>query len=143
MRISEWRSDVCSSDLLAAELLQRRQRAVALAEALHAPTLRIDADQLRARRGLADRGRQLGHLRPGGEVALEQDHAGAGVVLQPVALLGIQFGAGDADHEHGRWTSGMTNRIVAQRSEEHTSELQSLMRISYAVFCLNKKKKKV
>src|SRR3546814_7695013 len=30
---------------------------------------------------------------------------------------------------------------VALRSEEHTSELQSLMRISYAVFCLNKKKK--
>src|SRR3546814_9783480 len=32
--------------------------------------------------------------------------------------------------------------IVANRSEEHTSELQSLMRISYAVFCLKKKKKK-
>src|SRR3546814_3489788 len=32
-------------------------------------------------------------------------------------------------------------RIVPQRSEEHTSELQSLMRISYAVFCLKKKKK--
>src|SRR3546814_3119339 len=31
-------------------------------------------------------------------------------------------------------------RHVADRSEEHTSELQSLMRISYAVFCLNKKK---
>src|SRR3546814_2536983 len=31
--------------------------------------------------------------------------------------------------------------IVAARSEEHTSELQSLMRISYAVFCLKKKKK--
>src|SRR3546814_9291471 len=31
---------------------------------------------------------------------------------------------------------------AAPRSEEHTSELQSLMRISYAVFCLNKKKKK-
>src|SRR3546814_3672368 len=30
---------------------------------------------------------------------------------------------------------------AAMRSEEHTSELQSLMRISYAVFCLNKKKK--
>src|SRR3546814_3983328 len=29
---------------------------------------------------------------------------------------------------------------VAERSEEHTSELQSLMRISYAVFCLKKKK---
>src|SRR3546814_3320659 len=33
-------------------------------------------------------------------------------------------------------------RGVGRRSEEHTSELQSLMRISYAVFCLNKKKKK-
>src|SRR3546814_8744230 len=32
-------------------------------------------------------------------------------------------------------------RIVIPRSEEHTSELQSLMRISYAVFCLKKKKK--
>src|SRR3546814_3690440 len=33
--------------------------------------------------------------------------------------------------------------IVEQRSEEHTSELQSLMRISYAVFCLTKKTKKL
>src|SRR3546814_9060237 len=33
-------------------------------------------------------------------------------------------------------------RLLATRSEEHTSELQSLMRLSYAVFCLNKKKKK-
>src|SRR3546814_3217593 len=32
-----------------------------------------------------------------------------------------------------------TQRIAEQRSEEHTSELQSLMRISYAVFCLKKK----
>src|SRR3546814_2264792 len=31
--------------------------------------------------------------------------------------------------------------VIGLRSEEHTSELQSLMRISYAVFCLNKKKK--
>src|SRR3546814_1502095 len=35
---------------------------------------------------------------------------------------------------------GSTRRIFAGRSEEHTSELQSLMRISYAVFCLKKKK---
>src|SRR3546814_9166555 len=33
-------------------------------------------------------------------------------------------------------------RLIAKRSEEHTSELQSLMRISYAVFCLKKKNKK-
>src|SRR3546814_5599647 len=37
------------------------------------------------------------------------------------------------DPWHGRW--------AMDRSEEHTSELQSLMRISYAVFCLKKKKK--
>src|SRR3546814_3743792 len=36
----------------------------------------------------------------------------------------------------------MINTPLALRSEEHTSELQSLMRISYAVFCLKKKKKK-
>src|SRR3546814_2376147 len=35
-----------------------------------------------------------------------------------------------------------TTRRSWMRSEEHTSELQSLMRISYAVFCLKKKKKK-
>src|SRR3546814_1587981 len=34
----------------------------------------------------------------------------------------------------------VTQLDVVQRSEEHTSELQSLMRISYAVFCLKKKK---
>src|SRR3546814_7985717 len=39
--------------------------------------------------------------------------------------------------DKGRW--GVVNR-QGQRSEEHTSELQSLMRISYAVFCLTKKK---
>src|SRR3546814_8981663 len=42
-------------------------------------------------------------------------------------------------------TQGISRRALASdddRSEEHTSELQSLMRISYAVFCLKKKKKK-
>src|SRR3546814_7302663 len=36
----------------------------------------------------------------------------------------------------------ISRRISSTRSEEHTSELQSLMRISYAVFCLKKKKNK-
>src|SRR3546814_1827845 len=36
---------------------------------------------------------------------------------------------------------GAGNRLAGRRSEAHTSELQSLMRISYAVFCLKKKKK--
>src|SRR3546814_5932785 len=38
--------------------------------------------------------------------------------------------------------SGRDGGELADRSEEHTSELQSLMRISYAVFCLKKKKKR-
>src|SRR3546814_8184107 len=38
--------------------------------------------------------------------------------------------------------AGGVTRCLAVRSEEHTSELQSLMRISYAVFCLKKKKPK-
>src|SRR3546814_14541037 len=44
------------------------------------------------------------------------------------------------DHSDHRITlGGVRLRIHQQRSEEHTSELQSLMRISYAVFCLKKK----
>src|SRR3546814_5225640 len=39
----------------------------------------------------------------------------------------------------GKPIAGALNLIGADRSEEHTSELQSLMRISYAVFCLKKK----
>src|SRR3546814_4131444 len=52
--------------------------------------------------------------------------------------------AGDRDRDprsDGRLAEKPHHRTEA-RSEEHTSELQSLMRISYAVFCLKKKKKK-
>src|SRR3546814_1746105 len=45
------------------------------------------------------------------------------------------------DFVHGRPIAD-PYRWLEQRSEEHTSELQSLMRISYAVFCLKKKKKR-
>src|SRR3546814_5105749 len=40
------------------------------------------------------------------------------------------------------WYDAYAPRLFLKRSEEHTSELQSLMRISYAVFCLKKKKHK-
>src|SRR3546814_5055139 len=50
----------------------------------------------------------------------------------------------ETDNDRVRMAEGyhdrLVDRIVAGRSEEHTSELQSLMRISYAVFCLKKKK---
>src|SRR3546814_2636628 len=50
---------------------------------------------------------------------------------------------GDNEFDAPNWLMGMGQRRVGEkgRSEEHTSELQSLMRISYAVFCLKKKKK--
>src|SRR3546814_4504546 len=41
---------------------------------------------------------------------------------------------------YGAFQLGSTSTMPLARSEEHTSELQSLMRISYAVFCLKKKK---
>src|SRR3546814_4626905 len=40
---------------------------------------------------------------------------------------------------YGLWPLRKVRRAISERSEEHTSELQSLMRISYAVFCLKKK----
>src|SRR3546814_9139990 len=46
-----------------------------------------------------------------------------------------------AAQARGRSHFGVASRFNRFRSEEHTSELQSLMRISYAVFCLKKKKK--
>src|SRR3546814_5816404 len=48
-----------------------------------------------------------------------------------------------SDEERRRFGTGgeVGKRTDTMRSEEHTSELQSLMRISYAVFCLKKKKK--
>src|SRR3546814_3152666 len=58
-------------------------------------------------------------------------------------LLGIRSCIGPADHGPALGGSlGQRLQGGARRSEEHTSELQSLMRISYAVFCLKKKKNK-
>src|SRR3546814_2295788 len=74
-------------------------------------------------------------------------------------LDGVGAGAGPRDvhrmsahldleplHAHRRAGHVAARRLADQRrvrSEEHTSELQSLMRISYAVFCLKKKKKTI
>src|SRR3546814_7680776 len=87
-----------------------------------------------------DRG-QLGVV-VGGEIAREADIGGL-VDLPAVAghRAAAQFERGAAQllgKRPGR-TAERPHRRVG-RSEEHTSELQSLMRISYAVFCLKKKK---
>src|SRR3546814_5651543 len=48
----------------------------------------------------------------------------------------------EATHQSSRTAPPRRDKGAITRSEEHTSELQSLMRISYAVFCLKKKKRK-
>src|SRR3546814_1106179 len=57
-----------------------------------------------------------------------------------VAGLALELEPGKADARHGVQL-GRLGQLLGERSEEHTSELQSLMRNSYAVFCLKKKKK--
>src|SRR3546814_3834083 len=105
MRISDWSSDVCSSDLYGnvARFLGhyvRDRGLMPLAEGIHRLTGLPAANWK-----LADRG----CLEPGCFADI--------VVFDPATI---------ADH-------------ATYRSEEHTSELQSLMRISYAVVCLKKK----
>src|SRR3546814_7950402 len=58
-----------------------------------------------------------------------------------VSSIGDDFGGGLYSTGAGSKITATDLAIAVQRSEEHTSELQSLMRISYAVFCLKKKKK--
>src|SRR3546814_1031101 len=66
--------------------------------------------------------------------------------LQPYSIVGAsrtRLGGNGRDIDGGALAAGSCATappLVAGRSEEHTSELQSLMRISYAVFCLKKKK---
>src|SRR3546814_3010902 len=67
------------------------------------------------------------------------------LVADAVQLVGgnARFDVGFEHDQHGcRSGTGFTHLLLlfGSRSEEHTSELQSLMRISYAVFCLKKKK---
>src|SRR3546814_10317417 len=62
--------------------------------------------------------------------------------LAPLSLGGIPRGGEALEHRVGLGAFGQRRQppdFEAARSEEHTSELQSLMRISYAVFCLKKK----
>src|SRR3546814_8343317 len=116
MRISDWSSDVCSSDLAGGRRV-RADRLGQLRQPQLPPQLRaVDAVPRRHDRG-----------RAGGAVRARPGPRAAGARRpRPVAAAG----------EAARGV-GATVRTAA-RSEEHTSELQSLMRISYAVFCLKK-----
>src|SRR3546814_4429879 len=122
MRIRDWSSDVCASDLLRAECAVgerclrrwRRDQVLRPRKAIEGPwhigvefTAPVDGIDIESERILAQ------HVGRSGRLDLDGQHRGPA------------RGAGQA--------------AALIRSEEHTSELQSLMRISYAVFCLKKK----
>src|SRR3546814_9504616 len=104
MRISDWSSDVCSSDL------------------------RVECRQAGARSEDRRSGRQEceGNREPRREIP---------------KLGRKRDQSRERDGKMGRSVGSGPGRCA--RSEEHKSELQSLMRISYAVFCLKKKKKNI
>src|SRR3546814_1027620 len=114
MRISDWSSDGCSSDLV-----------------------RRAGDMREPRAPLRD---QMLDRRPRPGMIVDHDRGVAGAV-EPRAhhhhgQPRRQIGGEEISVDFGRH-----DEQAIDRSEEHTSELQSLMRISYAVFCLKKKNK--
>src|SRR3546814_9534671 len=114
MRISDWSSDVCSSDLFAAPI----------AIEPHAEHIVRGLEKIYAAKGAVCEFDIDPEARFHGEPGDLQELLGN--------LLENAF----------KWARSrvlLSVRNGADRSEEHTSELQSLMRISYAVFCLNKK----
>src|SRR3546814_4990597 len=121
MRMSDWTSDVCSSDLL---LLRPAAGA-------------RDAGDRDRDVGVAVRQRARGHRPSGGERYLAEGFEDFAAHFE-LGLLGVGRIGDKATREHVAASRNVGER-GADRSEEHKSELQSLMRISYAVFCLKKK----
>src|SRR3546814_9698648 len=122
MRISDWSSDVCSSDLFTGYVAYLKDVKIA------------------------------GPLSVWGSVGLATGYRRHDVL--PIALIGPKLDVGqraalrvgyapklgDVNDTH---LVHFALELKLGRSEEHTSELQSLMRISYAVFCLKTKIKKI
>src|SRR3546814_9526027 len=120
MRISDWSSDVCSSDLgiaeIAAEKRARRPRACPEI-ALKCPVRFFHAAQ--------DATFHLANSQNRNKTSATRQS------LSSPAMNHVEY-----------LRRRILQDVSSERSEEHTSELQSLMRISYAVFCLKKKKQK-
>src|SRR3546814_5408369 len=70
-------------------------------------------------------------------ISIPEEYGGLGLSMEEEALVIAELCKASVAF---RSVLGTNVGIGSQRSEEHTSELQSLMRISYAVFCLQKKK---
>src|SRR3546814_6998216 len=113
MRISDWSSDVCSSDL--------RKAAPSTSNILGARPCTPMTAWVRS-----------GPVRSCRTPACKS-HQG------PIAWLQSPWTSADSGLSPKVPSPSLLNQNLSRRSEEHTYELQSLMRISYAVFCLKKK----
>src|SRR3546814_6453306 len=135
MRISDWSSDVCASDLLGKQQGEQDHAAFGIDLAV---------DQFGAEAALERHDRRH---RLAGVVAeafeRHQEAAPGPVRVHQVARGARQREPAPREFVPGEQFAGVAlargGDIRMARSEEHTSELQSLMRISYAVFCLKKK----
>src|SRR3546814_181308 len=157
MRISDWSSDVCSSDLelqlMLLQPLDAETTYTAVITNITLPSTGLEANSSACRIASTD-------------ILLPWT-----TIQQSPAVTGrIRFHVRQVQHAEQRWQQAMTDPVLRQtsyiagthhfsggrratnrscgdyrqnvsevRSEEHTSELQSLMRISYAVFCLKQK----
>src|SRR3546814_7318100 len=127
MRISDWNSDVCSSDLLAPGTLTPEalkadiETGVYLTELIGQGVNPVTGDYSRGASGFVIRGGQLA------EPIAEFTVAG-----NLIDMFGALTPADDLVFRQS--VNVPTLRIHGMRSEEHTSELQSIMRIPYAIF---------
>src|SRR3546814_4310991 len=126
MRISDWSSDVCSSDLPRRPASSRRS--CALLQGNGGVAL---FEQFRRRIAVQVIEHRLDRLHRQFEVGVDLDVDQAAAFLDPGLFLRLV-----PELLRGQVLAPAQHRF---RSEEHTSELQSLMRISYAVSCLRKK----
>src|SRR3546814_6432622 len=115
MRISDWSSDVCSSDLQC-EIVLRAERT-----RLHHHQPVNTGQRITA----IDCAKRIDRLEP--------------ITRFERAADPRQFALSRSDQRHIGPFAPIDRQAGHDRSEEHTSELQSLMRISYAVFCLKNK----
>src|SRR3546814_1834520 len=129
MRISDWSSDVCSSDLGAVNPFQTIDRKDVGLTLSVTPQI-SEGDTVKLKLNLEISGIASGTA--GSSNLITNKRTLSNVVSIENGQILVIGGLIDDQIQ--------TQRTA--RSEEHTSELQSLMRISYAVFCLKKKKKK-
>src|SRR3546814_3398057 len=135
MRISDWSADVCSSDL-AARRWRRRRSSRSIATSGWFPLVGWRRPGRRPQPGLSQRYRRCLPVPPPLRRQHRVDDLVGPFALDDLVLAEMRLAPHpELLHDPGR------RDVAAVRSEEHTSELQSLMRISYAVFCLKKKNK--